>query len=204
MLRCSSVLRFRFATSVRLHSLPFVKASFEAAFPSCNYHVCPHGFPRRWQRGALRTVPVRFRDGAGMESGAEFGTEFGPHLASCRTVPVRSRVRSSVRVRYAQVGASDVMKELYALGEEAFVKEAGRKARMKVSGWKTTRSTLPRRRATSLRQSTTLQRWAAGVSVLHLWAFRNSTPANCTRQSCCACRTRTNTTPYGTEASAAG
>jgi hypothetical protein len=31
-------------------------------------------------------------------------------------------------VRYAQVGASDVVKELHALGEEVFVKETGRKA----------------------------------------------------------------------------
>ena len=39
---------------------------------------------------------------------------------------------SRLCVRHAQVGASDVVKELHALGEEVFTKEAGRR---KASSW---------------------------------------------------------------------
>ena len=37
---------------------------------------------------------VLYRQGAGAESDTELGTELGPCLASCHTVPVQIRVRS--------------------------------------------------------------------------------------------------------------
>jgi len=71
---------------------------------------------RQALRGGRFVRRVRCRCGAGTEPGAEFGAEFGPYLASCCATYL------------AQVGASDVVKELYALGEEAFAKETDRKA----------------------------------------------------------------------------
>ena len=109
-------------------------------------------------------------------------------------------------VRYAQVGASDMVKVLHALGEEAFVREAGRKAsiwwnqkgseaaRMKEKWLDDNKKRpasapsdepAPKHHAAALASAPRGLCRGWGLSFAPLSA-PSTAPANCTRQSCCS------------------